>query len=72
MCITQYSNSTRLHHHGKRKPHIPLHPPLGEGAKDVTMSNYKDIRGSATVHKRLLNLLDVADESIESLLYLDW
>lgn len=36
------------------------------------MSNYENVRGWATVHERLLNLLDIADEPIEPILYLDW
>lgn len=36
------------------------------------MSNDEDIRGSATVEERLLNLFDFADEPIEPLLNLNW
>lgn len=39
-------------------------PPFGKCTKYVTMSNYKDVRGWATVHERLLDLLDITDEPI--------
>lgn len=47
-------------------------PPFCECTKNVTMSNYEDVRGWATVYERLLDLLDVADEPIQPFLHLAW
>lgn len=36
------------------------------------MSNYENVRGWATVHERLLDLLDLSDEPVQPFLYLAW